>query len=89
MALCAFLFIVRYELLPLLRDFSSPFFLVPSELHGTRFFSRVPQRVGEHRIDDSKKMTAARCAELVAAAVAHKLDEAWSVLVLLLHCLIS
>lgn len=35
------------------------------------------QRVGDHSVDDKKKMTAQRCAELVAAAIAGKLDEAW------------
>lgn len=33
--------------------------------------------VGEHKVEDGKKMTGARCAELIAGATAHNLDEAW------------
>ena len=35
------------------------------------------QRVGEHNVNDKKKMSAERCAELVAAATAYDLEEAW------------
>ena len=35
------------------------------------------QIVGEYNVDDSKKMTTERCATLITAAIAHKLDQVW------------